>query len=132
MKPFHKNKKRSYFFNMSISIINSFWTLVYIWSEMRLCSSVGLSFEIYNMLISHIHIFHVVFNVLKLQSFKFRICNSCYQCVLQHVQLVVVELVTYCRKYCLIKRNKNYWSIYKPIFNSRIGNYIVSTTFALR
>ena len=63
---------------------------------------------------------------------NFHICNSCYQCVLQHLQLWVVELVTYCKKYCLIKKNKNYWSIYKSISESPIGSNKVSTTLTLR
>ena len=84
------------------------------------------------MLISHFQIFHGVFEVLKLQSFKLPYINSCYQCVLQHLQLWVVELVTYCKKYCLIKKNKNYWSIYKSISESPIGSNKVSTTLMLR
>ena len=52
---------------------------------------------------------------------SFRVCNPCYQCVLQHGEMLVVESVTYCKKYCLIKKNKDYWSIYKFIFNSPIG-----------
>ena len=36
-------------------------------------------------------------------------------------EMLVVELVTYCKKYCLIKKNKDYGSIYKFIFNSPIG-----------
>ena len=84
------------------------------------------------MLISHFQIFHGVFEVLKLQSFKLPYINSCYQCVLQHLQLWVVELVTYCKKYCLIKKNKNYWSIYKSISESLIGSNKVSTTLTLR
>ena len=63
---------------------------------------------------------------------NFHICNSCYQCVLQHLQLWVVELVTYFKKYCLIKKNKNYWSIYKSISKSPIGFDKVSITLTLR
>ena len=46
-------------------------------------------------------IFHEVFE-------GFHIGSLCYQCVLQHVQLLVVELVTYFKNYCLIIKNKNY------------------------
>ena len=63
---------------------------------------------------------------------NFHICNSCYQCVLQHLQLWVVELVTHCKKCCLIKKNKNYWSIYKSISKSPTGFDKVSTTLMLR
>ena len=77
------------------------------------------------------HVFKLFMEFLKLWNcwlLSFHICNSCYQCVLQHGQLLVVELVTYCKKYCLIKKNKNYWSFYKSIFNCPISFDIVSTT----
>ena len=80
------------------------------------------------------HIFKFFMKFLKFWNcslLSFHICNPCYQCVLQHVQLLVVEFVTYCQKYSLIKRDKNHWSIYKSIFNSPIGFDIVSTTSKL-
>ena len=80
------------------------------------------------------HIFKFFMKFLKFWNcslLSFHICNPCYQCVLQHVQLLVVEFVTYCQKYSLIKRDKNHWSIYKSIINSPIGFDIVSTMSTL-
>ena len=63
---------------------------IYIWKERRFCSTVGLSFKIYNMLISWI------------------VCKPCYQCVLTTCATVSSELVTFCKKYCLVKKNNSY------------------------
>ena len=60
---------------------------VYIWKERRFCSTVGLSFKIYNMLIYGLYV-----NLVTIQQ----------------VQLLVVELVTFCKKYCLVKKNNSY------------------------
>ena len=39
----------------------------------------GLSFKMFNMLISHFQIFHGVFEVLNFNLLSFRVCNPCYQ-----------------------------------------------------
>ena len=53
---------------------------------------------------------------------SFCVCHSCYQYVLQHVPLLVVEMLIYCKKYFLIKHNKTSKSIYKStLSNSPIG-----------
>ena len=132
LKPFHKNKKWSYFLNMSILITNSL--------------NVGVTFGVKGDFIvlwdylsrytlCWFHIFNFFMDFLKFLNcslLSFSICNPCYQCVLQIVQLLVVELTIFCKNYCLIKKNKNYWSIYKSIFNSPIGFDIVLTTLRLR
>ena len=56
------------------------------------------------------------------------VCHPCYQCVSQHVPLLVAELLIYHKKYFLIKQNKiinlyknPYLSIvdwFRPIFNN--------------
>ena len=41
------------------------------------------------------------------------VCHPCYQYALQHVQLLVVELVIYCKKYCLTNSDV-VSTLYKP------------------
>ena len=65
------------------------------------------------------HIFTFFREISKFQNrsiLKFCACHPCNQCV---VLLFVIELLIYCKKYFLMKQNKNYWSIYKSILINR-------------
>ena len=128
-----KAKNGLIFFNMSILITNLLNVGIYF--ESKICWYIYVAVPWAFLSRYAICWFHIFMEFLKFWNcslLSFRIGNSCYQCVLQHVQLLVVELVTYCKKYCLVKKDKNYWSIYKFIFISPIGFDIVSTKLRLR
>ena len=64
--------------------------------------------KIYNMLISYFHILQECFEVLKLQYFKLLCMPPFLPMCMQHVPLIVAELLIYCKKYFLIQQNKTY------------------------
>ena len=67
-----------------------------------------VSLKIFNMLILHFHIFQGCFEVLNLQYFKLLCMSVLLSILLQHVPLLVVQLVINYNKDVLIKQNKNH------------------------